>query len=84
MELTSPLTTLGSISTPDSYYTARDSPSNAAYDTTLSSPGEEPPEEELAYRDAVQLPHELKSHCQIHMEEQLCMSSLHTPNSSST
>lgn len=73
MELTSPLTTLASISTPDSYHTARDSPSNAAYDTTLSSPLEEPDEEGPRYRDAVQLPHELRSHCQIHMEEQLCM-----------
>lgn len=74
MELTSPLTTLATISTPDSYYAARGS-SNAADDTTLSSPIEDPPEhhEELGYRDAVQLPHELKSHCQIHLEEQLCM-----------
>lgn len=75
MELTSPLTTLASISTPESYYTARGSPSNAADETSPSSPLEEhPPEEQRpCYRDAVQLPHELKSHCQIHLEEQLCM-----------
>lgn len=72
MELTSPLTTLTNISTPTSFYTARNSPSNAADDTGLSSPVEEPLADELPYRDAAQLPHELKSHCQIHLEEQLC------------
>ena len=74
MELTSPLTTLASISTPDSYYTAQDSPSNAADETSLSSPiDDHPPPTEQQYRHAVQVPHELKSHCQIHLEEQLCM-----------
>ncbi|KXX80483.1 hypothetical protein MMYC01_202444 [Madurella mycetomatis] len=74
MELSSPLTTLASISTPESYYTARGSPSNAADDTTITSPGEDEEEEaslKLGYRDTIQLPHELKSHCQIHLEEQL-------------
>lgn len=78
MELTSPLTTLASISTPGSYYTAHGSPSNAADDTTITSPGENEEDEEspkLGYRDAIKLPHELKSHCQIHLEEQLCTSS---------
>jgi hypothetical protein len=73
MDLTSPLTTLGSISTPESYYTARDS-SNAADETTITSPGAEDDEvpQTFGYREAIQLPHELKSHCQIHLEEQLC------------
>ncbi|AEO58029.1 hypothetical protein MYCTH_2304989 [Thermothelomyces thermophilus ATCC 42464] len=72
MELTSPLTTLGSISTPESFFTARNSPSNAADETVLSSPVDDPPQQEQAYRDAVQLPRELRQHCQIHLEEQLC------------
>jgi hypothetical protein len=88
MEFTSPLTTLTSISTPASYHTAQGSPSNAADETGLSSPLEElPPGELLPYRAAVPLPHELKSHCQIHLEEQLCLSisfpvllQLHLPN----
>lgn len=82
MEMTSPLTTLASISTPDSYHTARDShpsPFNSigADDTSLSSPVEDDDSslpDEPPYRDAVQLPHELRSHCQIHLEEQLCTS----------
>jgi hypothetical protein len=78
MELISPLTTLGSISTPESYHTARGSP-NAADETGLSSPVEgDHVQDEPSYRDAVPLPHELKSHCQIHMEEQLCSSLLLT------
>ena len=73
-EMTSPLTNLGTISTPESYYTARNSPSNAADETALTSPVEPPQEDDdPGYRDAVQLPHVLKSHCQIHLEEQLCM-----------
>ncbi|KAK4039980.1 hypothetical protein C8A01DRAFT_36030 [Parachaetomium inaequale] len=77
MELTSPLTTLGSISTPRSFHTARGSPSNGADDTMLSSPVDDPQPEEPTYRDAVQLPHELKSHCQIHLEEQLYTAAIH-------
>ncbi|KAK4249914.1 hypothetical protein C7999DRAFT_12310 [Corynascus novoguineensis] len=73
MELTSPLTTLGSISTPESFYTARNSPSNAADETALSSsPDDDPPKQRSTCRDAVQLPRELRQHCQIHLEEQLC------------
>jgi hypothetical protein len=72
--ITSPLTTLGTISTPDSFYTARGSgsPANPADETGLSSIAEEQPADETGYRDAVPLPHELKSHCQIHLEERLC------------
>ncbi|KAL2129913.1 hypothetical protein VTI74DRAFT_7156 [Chaetomium olivicolor] len=79
MELTSPLTSLTSISTPHSYHTARGSPFNAADDTSPSSSIEEPPPPPVdpGYRDAVQLPHELKSHCQIHMEEQLYTAAIH-------
>ncbi|KAL2017030.1 hypothetical protein VTK56DRAFT_2674 [Thermocarpiscus australiensis] len=76
MELTSPLTTLASISMPDSYYTAKGSPSNAADETTLSSPIEDG-SFEPAYRDALPLPREVKSHCQIHMEEQLYTAAIH-------
>lgn len=73
MELTSPLTTLGSISTPESFYTAHDSASNGADDTTLSSPVDDVPLwEEPTYRPAAQLPRELRQHCQIHLEEELC------------
>ncbi|KAL2260215.1 hypothetical protein VTK26DRAFT_5865 [Humicola hyalothermophila] len=75
--MTSPLTTLGTISTPDSFYTARDSSSIAADETSLSSPVEPPEDEEPRYRDAVQLPRELKSHCQIHLEEQLYTAAIH-------
>ncbi|KAL2181332.1 uncharacterized protein P884DRAFT_288563 [Thermothelomyces heterothallicus CBS 202.75] len=77
MELTSPLTTLGSISTPESFFTARNSPSNAADETVLSSPVDDPPQQEQAYRDAVQLPRELRQHCQIHLEEQLYTAAIH-------
>ena len=84
MDLTSPLTTLPSISTPESYFTAQGSPSNpsnrsnshqsnAADETALSSPVDDHAPEKLSYRDAAQLPHELRSHCQIHLEEQLCV-----------
>ncbi|KAK3902057.1 hypothetical protein C8A05DRAFT_15839 [Staphylotrichum tortipilum] len=62
MKMTSPLTTLASISTPDSYHTARDSQASplnslAADDTNLSSPvdDEDDPSllpDEPAYRDA--------------------------------
>ncbi|KAK4143664.1 uncharacterized protein C8A04DRAFT_28656 [Dichotomopilus funicola] len=75
MELTSPLTTLGSISTPESFYTAHDS---AADDTTLSSPVEDVLFwEEPTYRPAVQLPRELRQHCQIHLEEELYAAAIH-------
>lgn len=86
MDLSSSLTTLPSISTPESYFTAQGSPSdpsnrsnsnshqsNAADETTLSSPVDDHVPEKLSYRDAAQLPHELRSHCQIHLEEQLCV-----------
>ncbi|KAK4149739.1 hypothetical protein C8A00DRAFT_37669, partial [Chaetomidium leptoderma] len=77
MELTSPLTTLASISTPESYYTAHNSPSDAADETTLSSPVEDHPPEEPGYRDAAQLPHELRSNCHILLEEQLYTAAIH-------
>ncbi|KAL1838363.1 hypothetical protein VTJ49DRAFT_2772 [Mycothermus thermophilus] len=62
-----------SLSTPGSFYTARGSLSNAADDTAISSPvDEQPPDiEDTVYRDARQLPRELKSHCQILLEEKL-------------
>ncbi|KAK0621457.1 hypothetical protein B0T17DRAFT_291285 [Bombardia bombarda] len=79
MDLTSSLTTFETISTPASYYMAKDSPVLAADTTGISSSVEEDIDDEMddcpdkpRYRDAQQLPHELKQHCQIHLEEQLC------------
>lgn len=75
-QVTSPLTTLTSISTPASYYTAkdspRDSPPNTADLTNISSPAEEP--SRPRYREARKLPDELREHCKIHLEEKLCRS----------
>ncbi|KAK3379344.1 hypothetical protein B0T24DRAFT_151963 [Lasiosphaeria ovina] len=75
---TSSLTTLGSISTPDSFYTAKGFSPPLADTSVLSSP---PVDDKLSggprYRDATQLPYELKQHCQIHMEEELYSPAIH-------
>lgn len=59
---------------PSSFYTAKAaaSPVTDGDITNISSPAEAP--DKLLYRDARQLPHELKEHCQIHLEERLCKS----------
>lgn len=60
------------MSTPGSFHTPKDdSPSTRAYTTGVSSPAEdEIPDPK--YRPAVQPVDELRSHCQIHLEEELC------------
>jgi hypothetical protein len=50
-----------------SFVTAKDS--DAPKSTAASSPAQNSP---CPYRDARQLPSELKTHCQIFLEEQLC------------
>lgn len=57
---------------PSSFYTAKvaASPVTDGDTTNISSPAEAP--DKLPYRDARQLPHELKEHCRIHLEERLC------------
>ena len=91
MELTSPLTTLGSISTPSSYHRTQDSPfNNAGDDTVLSSPVDDHAQEEqsctyysrLPYRETQPIAYELKETCSVHLAEQCCMYpswSHHTP-----
>jgi hypothetical protein len=54
-------------SSPLSFYTANDS--DAEQSTTASSPAQATL---CPYREARQLPRELKEHCQIFLEEQLC------------
>ncbi|KFA75099.1 hypothetical protein S40288_04048 [Stachybotrys chartarum IBT 40288] len=55
------------LSSPDSFYTAKDSSEEPSTDTSsLGNPLSSP------YRHVRQLPHELKEHCQIFLEEQLC------------
>lgn len=57
---------------PASFYTAKAtaSPETDGDISNISTPAEGP--EKSPYRDARQLPHELKEHCQIHLEERLC------------
>ncbi|KAK3322295.1 hypothetical protein B0H66DRAFT_553925 [Apodospora peruviana] len=69
MELTSSLTSLDTISTPGSYYTAKDSPLDGANTTAISSPVDYPAR--ARFRNAREIPHELKMNCQIHMEENM-------------
>lgn len=72
MSIRSPSEHLATRSTPESFYTAKDSPPVGGADTTgISSPIEDDAAEPR-YRNAVQPPHELKVHCQIHLEEELC------------
>lgn len=69
---TSPLTALPSSSSPASFYTpVGGSPATAGDCTNLSTPATEPASS--PYRDARPLPRELKEHCQIFFEEQMCM-----------
>lgn len=74
MTSTSPPSLAASMSTPSSFHTPKDdSPSTRAYTTGVSSPAEdELPDPK--YRPAVQPVDELRSHCQIHLEEELCNS----------
>ncbi|KAK3333827.1 hypothetical protein B0T19DRAFT_440554 [Cercophora scortea] len=73
MDFTSPLTTLDSISTPGSFYTAKDSP-QAGDITAVSSPIDEAfgPR----YREARQIPYELKQNLHIDLEEDRCSVSI--------
>ncbi|KAK4218125.1 hypothetical protein QBC37DRAFT_413331 [Rhypophila decipiens] len=74
MVQTSSLTSIDAISTPGSYYTASGSPVDTADTTITSSPGrsrEKPP-----FRDAQLIPHELKQHCQINLEEELYLQAI--------
>jgi len=75
MAPTSPPTTLATMSTPESYYTAqaKDSPLLEADTTGISSPLDEDSPEPPRYRHAIQPHHDLKGHCQIHLEEELCV-----------
>lgn len=59
---------LSSPSSSVSYYTAVND-SEAGKSTNASSPANAQP---CPYREARQLPRELKEHCQIFLEEQLC------------
>lgn len=63
---TSPLSSLSS--SDDTFYTAAND-SMDSKSTAASSPVDAPL---WTFRDARQLPHELKGHCQIFLEEQLC------------
>ena len=62
-------------SSPASFYTANDSDDGGEEEeeehdsTTASSPAQAAP---CTYREARRLPRELKGHCQIFLEEQLC------------
>lgn len=64
METDSPISTVSSL---QSYHTA--AASNVDGSTAASSPSYHAPS---PYRAARQLPRELKEHCQIYLEEQLC------------
>jgi hypothetical protein len=64
----SPLSSLGSSRSPASFYTAKDS-DDAAKSTAASSPAQSSPS---PYHETRSLPPELKDHCQIFLEEQLC------------
>ncbi|KAK0738534.1 hypothetical protein B0T18DRAFT_422247 [Schizothecium vesticola] len=77
MTPTSPLSLAASMSTPSSFHTTKDdSPSTRAYTTGVSSPAEdELPDPK--YRQAVQPVDELRSHCQIHLEEELYQPAIH-------
>ncbi|KAF5688173.1 hypothetical protein FCIRC_1991 [Fusarium circinatum] len=59
------------LSSPSSFVTAHDATLDKS--TAASSPVHENP---CPYRDARQLPRDLKAHCQILLEEQLCMPAL--------
>jgi hypothetical protein len=60
---------LAALSSPSSFYTANASHSHLEELTTASSPAVQPPS---PFYDARQLPRELRDHCQIYLEEQLC------------
>ncbi|KAK3357599.1 hypothetical protein B0T25DRAFT_498998 [Lasiosphaeria hispida] len=74
MAMTSPLTSFTTLSTPESY-AAQSSPHNETDEMALSSSidGSLP---SLQYRTAAQIPHELKQHCQIHLESELFLPAL--------
>ncbi|KAM7193287.1 hypothetical protein V8F20_008482 [Naviculisporaceae sp. PSN 640] len=77
MDQSSSLTSLDGLSTPESYYTAKGSrsPVNSADTTAISTPVKD--EENPPYRDAQLIPHELRQNCQIHLEEQLYLQTIH-------
>jgi hypothetical protein len=60
-----------SSSSADSFHTAVVSPSNGEESTTASSTAFHRPS---PYRSARDLPRELKEHCKIYLEEELCKS----------
>ena len=61
---------LSSMSSPSTFYTANGSPSNGGESTDTSSLSANVPS---PYRAVRRLPRELREHCQIYLEEQLCM-----------
>ncbi|KAK4204392.1 hypothetical protein QBC40DRAFT_332417 [Triangularia verruculosa] len=75
LTLTSPLTTLGTtISTPSSYHTARTDGEHAGDVSALTSVDDFDEYDEtlpVPYREAAQLPYEVKNQIQIHLEERL-------------
>ncbi|KAK0732806.1 hypothetical protein B0T21DRAFT_452345 [Apiosordaria backusii] len=75
LSVTSPLTTLGTtISTPSSYHTARSDGEHAGDTSALTSVDDfDEYDQSLTppYRDAAQLPYEVKNQIQIHLEERL-------------
>ncbi|KAF9764246.1 hypothetical protein IL306_002843 [Fusarium sp. DS 682] len=67
------------LTSPSSFVTAHDATLDKS--TAASSPVNENP---CPYRDARQLPRDLKAHCQILLEEQLCMPARSPPNETYT
>lgn len=64
-------------SSPTSFYSSKEEDSElTSKSTTASTPTTGSP---CQYRTARELPHELKEHCQIFLEEQLCMHTCVTP-----
>lgn len=64
-------------SSPTSFYSSKEEDSElTSKSTTASTPTTSSP---CQYRTARELPHELKEHCQIFLEEQLCMHTYVTP-----
>jgi hypothetical protein len=59
-------------SSPASFYTSKEEGSERNTKSTTASTTP-PKTQPCPYRAARELPHELKEHCQIFLEEQLCM-----------
>ena len=80
--VTSPLTTIESISTPESFYTAKDDSDDAGAGegdiTRLSTPDDEEQKpyehQKLPFRDARVAPRELNGQCHSYLEDSYCKS----------